>query len=135
MQKIFTAAALGIALAAGSLALPGDADARTRAHNISVQGAQGRGYVRQHSVTRQPGYRSASRSLQTNDGRGVTSSRAAGWADGSYSAGAMHTTNTGTSWGRSTSVTKHGDGSYSGSVVRTHADGSTSSRSKTVTRD
>lgn len=107
MQTIFTVTAFGLALATGSVVLPGNAEAHTRARSISVQGAHGRGLLRQDSVTHQPGYRSASRSIQINDGRGMTASRTA----------------------------SRGDGSYSGSIVRTHADGSTSSRTRTVTPD
>jgi hypothetical protein len=107
MQKILTTAAMGLALVAGMFALPGAANAGTRARSASVQGAHGRGYVRQASVTRQPGYRTASRSVRANNGRGMTSSRTASW----------------------------GGGSYSGSVVRTHADRSTSSWSRIVVSD
>ncbi len=94
MRQFFTVTAFGVALAAGTVA-----------RSVSVPGAHGRGFLRRDSVTRRPGHRSASRSIQAKDGRGMTARRTA----------------------------SRGDGSYSGSIVRTRADGSTSSRTRTVT--
>jgi len=89
----------------------------------SLQANNGRGYVQQRSVSREPGQVSASRSLQTNGGAGYVSSRDATWGDGSYSGGATHMLNDGTTFGRSANATRNDDGSISYSATRNRADG------------
>lgn len=128
MKHFLTLATMGLALA-GSLAATA-AEAGQRSRNVSVQGANGHGYNRSRAVTRQPGATSVSRGIQTNSGRGVSSSRTASWGNGSYAGGATHTTNNGTSWGRSTSAVRNEDGSINATTTRTRPDGSTG----TVTR-
>lgn len=133
MTKFLTAATLGLVLA-GTIATAAapQADARTRGRYVSVQGSGGHGYRHARSISRQPGAVSAHRNTQFNNGRGMVSDRNSSWGNGSYQGGATHTTNNGTTFGRSTSVVNNGDGSYTGSVTRTRPDGSTGTR--TVTR-
>lgn len=135
MMKTILTIALATAAFAGTLAVSSAAEARNRARTVNVQGAGGHGYSRAHSISRAPGWASASRSLQANNGRGIASSRSASWAQGSYSGGAAHVTNNGTSWGRSTSIVNNGDGSYTGTMSRTRPDGSTGSATRTVSRN
>jgi len=129
MKTFLTAAALGLTLA-GSIAA-NSAEAGTRSRSVSAQGAYGYGYNRSRAVTRQPGSTSVNRGIQTNSGRGVSSSRSANWGNGSYQGGVSHTTNNGTSWGRSTSAVRNDDGSVNAVTTRTRPDGSTG----TVTRE
>jgi hypothetical protein len=130
MKHFLTAATMGLALA-GSFAVSTAAEARSRSRSVSVQGAYGHGYNRSRAVTRQPGSSAVNRSIQTNDGRGVSSSRGANWGNGSYSGGATHMTSNGTSWGRSTSAARNADGSISGTTTRTRPDGSIGTVSRT----
>ena len=67
---MLSAAVTGLALAAAA-----PVEAAQRGRTVSVQGAGGRGYVAQRSVSRAPDSVAASRSLQTNGGAGYTTSR------------------------------------------------------------
>jgi hypothetical protein len=134
MSRTFTVIATAAAAFAVTLAaLPAEAGMRGR--TVSVQGSGGRGYVASRSIARQQGSVSASRSLQTNSGRGIASARSANWGDGNYSGGATHVTNNGTSFGRSTNITKNGDGTASYSATRNRIDGSSATVSGTVNRN
>ncbi|MBN9146407.1 MULTISPECIES: hypothetical protein [unclassified Novosphingobium] len=95
------------------------ADARARGGHFSVQGSGGRGLNVSRSINRQPGSVAATRSIQTNGGHGVTTTRGGSWSNGVYSGGATHTTNNGTTWGRSTSATANpnGGGSFNSTVT------------------
>jgi hypothetical protein len=129
MFRIITIAAVGaIALAA----MPAEAAFRGRA--VSVQGSGGRGYVASRWAVREPGSVSANRSIQTNSGRGVTSSRSRSVADGTYTGGATHTFNNGESFGRSTTAIANGDGTASFSTTRNRIDGTSATVSGTVSR-
>ncbi len=110
------------------------AEARFHGRTVSVQGPRGRGYVASRSVERTPGSVSVNRSLQTNSGRGITGTRSASVADGTYSGGATHTLNNGESFGRSTSITNNGDGTASYSATRNRIDGTSTTVSGTVAR-
>ncbi len=119
---MLSAAVTGLALAAAA-----PVEAAQRGRTVSVQGAGGRGYVAQRSVSRAPDSVAASRSLQTNGGAGYTTSRGGAWADGSYTGGATHTLNNGATFGRSVTATRNDDGSASYSATRTRPSGATTS--------
>ena len=130
MKKFAIALIAGATVAASLAAVP--AEARHRAGSISIQGSGGRGGTLSRSVHRQPGSTSVSRGIQTNSGRGATTTRGGSWANGTYSGGATHTTNNGTTWGRSTSVTANGNGTGSFSSTATGPRGRNGSVSGTV---
>jgi hypothetical protein len=119
---MLSAAVAGLALAAAA-----PAEAAQRGRTVSVQGAGGRGYVAQRSISRAPGAVAASRGLQTNSGAGAATTRGAAWADGSYTGGATHTLNNGVTFGRSVTATRNDDGSASYSATRTRPSGVTAS--------
>jgi len=130
MKKLAIALVAGATVAASLAAVP--AEAQPRGASISIQGSGGRGGTLSRSVNRQPGSTSVSRSIQTNSGRGSTTTRGGSWANGTYSGGATHTANNGTTWGRSTSVTANGNGTGSYSSTATGPNGRTGSVSGTV---
>lgn len=110
------------------------ASAQARGHSrwVSVQGGNGRGYVRQRTVMRQPGSVLATHSLQTNDGRSAASTRNATWGNGIYQGSATHTRSDGTTYGRTTTTARNTDGSVSYTSNRTGLDGGTRSVSGTT---
>ncbi|MBI1199865.1 MAG: hypothetical protein GC203_18555 [Phenylobacterium sp.] len=110
------------------------ADARGHGRTVSVQRADGAGYVRARAIDRQPGAVSASRSLQTHGGYGGASSRQAAWGDGVYSGGASHVFNNGKTASRATTVIDNGDGTFSYGASRTGVDGQTTSVTGVVDR-
>ena len=120
MKTFLTIAASTFLIAAGTLA----ADAQARGGHLSVQGSGGRGLNAFRSINRQPGSVAATRSVQTNGGRGVTTTRGGSWSNGVYSGGATHTTNNGTTWGRSTSAIANPNGGRSFNSTVTGSAGS-----------
>ncbi|MEG3148719.1 hypothetical protein U1769_02385 [Sphingomonas sp. ZT3P38] len=151
-------AALAVALGAAS-ATP--AEARSRGHVLSIQGAHGRGLVQTRSVNRQrgaasvnrslqtnggrgyqasrsrdygPGHYASDRSVHTNDGRGYDTARTASWGNGSYSGGRTTTTGDGRTTGRSTSAIDNGDGTASYNSTVTRLNGNTRTVSGTIPR-
>jgi hypothetical protein len=132
LHRVSIGLMIGSIVVAAIAAAPGQA--RTRGHVLSAQGAGGRGFTQSRSITRGPGNVSANRGLQTNSGRGYTSSRGASWADGSYSGGRTTTLNNGSSFGRSTTAINNGDGTTSFTTARTGLNGNGSSVSGTVSR-
>ena len=133
MRKSVLAAA-GLTATALFIALAPAAEAGQHGRTVRVQGAQGRGYVHDRQVSRQPGGSSVSRGTQTNAGYGVASQRNASWGDGAYNSSASRTFNNGATASRATSVVNNGDGSYSYDASRTGYNGATRSASGTVTR-
>lgn len=131
MKKFATAMITGAVVAAALAAVP--AEARPRAGSVSVQGSGGHGGTLSRSVNRQPGSTSVTRGVQTNSGRGATTTRGGSWANGTYTGGATHTTNSGQAWGRSTTATANGDGTGSYSSTATGPNGRTGTVSGTVT--
>lgn len=130
MNKFALAFVAGATIAASLAAAP--AEAQRRGGSISVQGSGGRGGTLSRSVNRQPGSTSVTRGILTNSGMGATTTRGGSWANGTYSGGATHTTNNGTTWGRSTSATANGDGTGSFSSTATGPNGRSGTVSGTV---
>ncbi len=133
MRKSVLAAA-GLSATALFIAFAPAAEAGQHGRVVHVQGANGRGYVHDRSVSRQPGSVSVSRGTQTNGGYGAASQRNASWGDGAYDSSASRTLNNGATATRATSVVNNGDGSYSYDASRTGYSGATRSASGTVTR-
>ncbi|PZU09837.1 hypothetical protein [Sphingomonas sp.] len=110
-MRIMRNIGIGLVLAA---AIGGAADAqRFRASSRSVQGAYGRGYTASRTAERGGGTASVTSGVQTNGGYGVANSRGHSVSDGTYTGGATHTTNNGTTWGRTTTATANGNGTGS----------------------
>ena len=130
MKKLAIALVAGATVAASLAAVP--AEAQRRGGSTSIQGSGGRGGTLSRSVDRQPGSTSVTRGIQTNSGRGSTTTRGGSVANGTYSGGATHTTNNGTTWGRSTTATGNGDGSGSFSSTATGPNDRTGTVSGTV---
>jgi hypothetical protein len=130
MNKLITALVAGATVVAGIAAIP--AEAQRRGGSISVQGSGGRGGTLSRSVNRQPGSSTVTRGIQTNSGAGGTTTRGGSWANGTYSGGATHTTNSGKTWGRSTTATANGNGTGSYSSTATGPNGKTGTVSGTV---
>jgi len=130
MKKLAIALVAGATVAASLAAVP--AEAQRRGGSTSIQGSGGRGGTMSRSVNRQPGSTSVTRGIQTNSGRGSTTTRDGSLANGTYSGGATHTTNNGTTWGRSTTATGNGDGSGSFSSTATGPNDRTGTVSGTV---
>jgi len=124
MSKFATLLVAGATLAASFAALP--AAAQTHSGSVTAQGPY-RGGTAARSVSRQPGSTAVTRGVQTNAGYGATTTRGGSWANGAYSGGATHTTNSGKTFGRSTSATANGDGtaSYSSTVTGPNGQGAT----------
>jgi len=127
MSRNIIIAAVAALVASSIASVP--AEARSRGHSVHAHGPHGHGYNRSRHVSRQPGHVAVSRNLQTHGGRGHASNRYANWGNGSYSGGASHVLNNGTSWGRSRQITNNGDGSYSYNFVRNGPHGGSRSRS------
>ncbi|MBN8815224.1 MAG: hypothetical protein J0J06_07230 [Sphingomonas sp.] len=132
MNKLITALVAGATLVAGIAAIP--AEAQRRGGSISVQGSAGRGGTLSRSVNRQPGSSTVTRGIQTNSGRGATTTRGGSWANGTYSGGKTTTLNNGTAFGRSTTATANGNGSGSFSSTVTGPGGQSGTVSGTVTK-
>jgi len=130
MKKFAIALVAGATVAASLAAVP--AEAQRRGGSLSIQGSGGRGGTLSRSVNRQPGSTGVTRGIQTNSGRGSTTTRGGSWTNGTYTGGATHTTNNGTTWGRSTTATSNGDGTGSFSSTATGPHGRTGSVSGTV---
>jgi hypothetical protein len=130
MKKFAIALVTGATIAASLAAVP--AEAQRRGGSISVQGSGGHGGTASRSVNRQSGSTSVSRGVQTNSGMGASTTRGGSWANGTYSGGATHTTNNGTTWGRSTTASANGNGSGSFSSTATGPNGRTGTVSGTV---
>ena len=130
MKKFAIALVAGTTIAASLAAVP--AEAQRRGGAISIQGSGGRGGTLSRSVDRQPGSTSVTRGIQTNSGMGATTTRGGSWANGTYSGGTTHTTNNGTTWGRSTTAAANGDGTGSFSSTATGPNGRTGTVSGTV---
>jgi hypothetical protein len=83
MKHLLVFAAIGTT-ALTAAALPAEARDRTRV--VNVQGANG-SLVKQRSVSREPGSRAVTRSVQGSEGRGYVSSRGRSVEDGTYTGG------------------------------------------------
>ncbi|WP_375248518.1 hypothetical protein [Sphingomonas sp.] len=131
MNKFLTAAIASATIAATLATIPADAQQR-RGGSVSVQGSAGHGGTVSRSVNRQPGSSSVTRGIQTNSGRGATTTRGGSWSNGSYTGGTTHTTNSGATFGRTTTATANGDGSGSASTTLTGPNGQSRTVSGTV---
>ncbi|MFA5970076.1 MAG: hypothetical protein WC816_12650 [Sphingomonas sp.] len=132
MKKNIIATVAGLALATMIAASP--ADAQRRGGSISVQGSGGHGGTASRSVNRQPGSSSVTRGIQTNSGKGATTTRGGSYSNGTYTGGATHTLNNGQTFGRSTTATANGDGSATISSTATGPNGQSGSVSATVSK-
>jgi hypothetical protein len=133
MNKLVTTLVAGVTLAASVAALP--AAAQTHSGSVTAQGTY-RGGTAARSVSRQPGSTAVTRGVQTNAGYGATTTRGGSWANGAYTGGATHTTNSGKSFGRSTTATAtaNGDGTGSYSSTVTGPNGQAATVSGSVSR-
>lgn len=131
MNKLVTTLVAGVTLAASVAALP--AAAQTHSGSVTAQGPY-RGATAARSVSRQPGSTAVTRGVQTNAGYGATTTRGGSWANGAYTGGATHTTNSGKTFGRSTTATANGDGTGSYSSTVTGPNGQAATVSGSVSR-
>ena len=83
MKTFLAIAASTLVITAGASA----AGARSGGGHLSIQGSGGRGFNATRSIDRQPGSAAATRSLQTNGGYGVTTTRGGSWSNGTYTGG------------------------------------------------
>ncbi|ESQ83764.1 hypothetical protein [Asticcacaulis benevestitus] len=122
------AGAIGLALMATTSAQAG---ARDRV--VSVQGVHGHGYLAGRKLSRNPGETQVRRSLQTQSGHGVATTRDTTYGDGVVSSSASRIYNNGATASRSGSVVV-GEGTVSGQRTRTGVAGNTQSAWDTVYR-
>ncbi len=134
MYKLRIAMAFVSTLAAASGLSTAEARGRSfqHSHSGTIQGSNGRGLRYDHSVSRGGGQAAMTRNVQTNNGRGFSSQRGYQVQDGQFNGSASHVTNSGKSWGRSTSVAANGDGSFSNQRDVTRPNGNSASWSGTV---
>ena len=127
MSKIVAAVITGF-IVLSTFAATADAQDRS----VSVQGSGGRAYTATGSAMRGTGYGSSVRSMQTNSGYGMTTTRGHSVSDGTYMGGVTRTTNNGTSFGRSTTATANGGGAASYGTTFTGPGGGSSTVSGTA---
>ncbi|GGZ39004.1 hypothetical protein [Asticcacaulis endophyticus] len=109
------------------------AEASARDRIVSVQGAHGHGYVAGRSLNRNSGATQVRRSLQTQSGRGVATTRDTTYGDGAVSTSASRIYNNGATASRSGSVVV-GEGAIRGQRTHTGVAGNTQSAWDTVYR-
>lgn len=132
-KRQFAIAFLSMLAAAGTIST---AEARSRSfqhsYSRSVQGPNGRGFHHDYNASRGGGQAAMSRNIQTNDGRGLSSQRGYQVQDGQFHGATSHVTNSGKSWGRSTSAVANGDGTATYQRDITGPNGGSASRSGTI---
>ncbi|MEW6167196.1 MAG: hypothetical protein AB1651_05825 [Pseudomonadota bacterium] len=121
---LLAAAALAL-VTASAAALAGE-----RERSITRVGPHGRSLDSQSQVLREPGYRSATRSIEGGSGRGLTreAERVIDLETGTASRAVTTTTNGGQSWGHSQSATVNDSGGLDRSATYTGPAGASASR-------
>lgn len=126
-RYITIAVSAAIALVAASV-IPAEA----RGRFLSVQGISGHGFNAGRMINRSPGSTAVTRGLQTNSGRGFTTTRQTNYGDGSLTNNVTRTYNNGETATRTGAITRNGDGSITGTRSHTGVNGNTQSGWNTI---
>jgi hypothetical protein len=108
--------------------------AEARGRFLSVQGVRGHGFTAGRVIARTPGSTMVTRGLQTNSGRGFTTTRQTHYGDGSLTNNVTRTYNNGQTATRTGAITRNDDGSITRSRSHTGVNGNTQSGWNTIYR-
>lgn len=130
-KSILVSAFVAVALTLGANQT---AEAAGHGRYVSVQGSHGRGFVAHRSISRSPGMATVNRGIETNSGRGSTTTRTTSHGDGSLTNQVTRTYNNGQTASRTGSITKNGNGSVTLARSHTGVAGNTQSGWSTIYR-
>jgi len=102
---------------------------------LSVQGAHGHGFVAGRTINRVPGSVTATRGVETNNGRGFQTNRQTTYGNGSVNNAVTRTYNNGETATRTGSITRNPDGSVTAERSHTGVNGNTQSGWNTIYRN